>query len=148
MPKQISPYVYPGISRFTERHETHKLETITVNDIVNIVTEKTGVPLSQIATPCRLQHIVDARQLIYYLALMYVPNCYTTSISKAIGLPQDHSTVIHGKNCIVRRMSAYSAYHQWVSNIQAQLHTLHATRYIANVVKPVAPTLQFINQNQ
>jgi chromosomal replication initiation ATPase DnaA len=88
-----SPYVAAGMPKKT------KVQSI---QILNIVTEATGVSLAELMRANRKRHYVMIRFVYFYLARIYTRDSFTI-IAGLIG--RDHATAIYGRNLIANLLT-------------------------------------------
>ena len=97
------------------REEDAKLD---VADIQRHVSEVFHIPLLELKSNKRTQHLVFCRQVAMYLCRML-----TDSSFPAIGAEfrRDHSTVIHAYNVIARRVNSDGAFRASIQKLERQL---------------------------
>jgi chromosomal replication initiator protein len=98
---------------------TVKLEQkpITINEIVEHVSEYYDIPVKDICSKSRKQFIAQARQVSMYLAQKHTGLSYSR-IGSVIG-KRDHSTVLHSCNVIEHRISTDKVFRREMENIEA-----------------------------
>lgn len=122
---KISPVVYAGLC-------TNYKVDFTANDIINVVLESTQLTRFELLLKKRFRHIVDARQLICYLILKYIPEANTNNVTKYFGVIQNHATVIHSRKAVIDRIKYYPQFAQQVADIETKLYKLQFSETVGN----------------
>lgn len=89
------PISYMGIPDVKIQSEV--TNTISVYDVIHLVTDHTKINLDVILTKTRKREVVVARQIIFYFLRKY-SNLSTTAIGKQFN--KDHATVLHANKTI------------------------------------------------
>lgn len=71
---------------------------LTLNDLIEIICEETGVPAEKVKVKGRETEVVAARNLIAYYGATFT-NLSLKSIGRQLG-GRDHSTIIHSRDRI------------------------------------------------
>lgn len=82
------------------------MKELTPEDIVRIVTETTGVPLSVLITKNRKKDVVMTKQLCYYF-ICYCTKMTLDDMAMYVGGGEGHDTALHGKRMIERDIWAH-----------------------------------------
>lgn len=101
----LNPYLIPGIPNDTPHLPLAQLLSLeeAINKILEIVSEKTSVPVQEIRNKCRSRDIVKARHLVMYFAVEYLPKYSLRRIYLQLTgrrIKQAHSSVIHGRDMV------------------------------------------------
>lgn len=93
---------------------------LTLNDLIEIICEETGVPADKVKVKGRETEVVATRHLIAYYGATFT-NLSLKSIGKQLG-GRDHSTIIHSRDR-VRGLLETSDYEtcRWVNRINKRL---------------------------
>ena len=112
-PPQPSPFVPKLSPLFPE------IKRPILSQLVWLVCHKEGIALKDFASPRRMQKVVYARQIYFYLAHKYTV-ASLGAIAKKVG-NRDHSTLAHGIRMVKRRIKELP---QWADHINEYIAEL------------------------
>lgn len=100
-----NPYIIPGIPNDIPHLTFEELVTLKqgIDKILEIVSEKTTVPIDTIRDKCRGREIVKSRHLVLYFATQYLSKYSLKEIHFQLTgrrVKQSHSSVIHARDTI------------------------------------------------
>ena len=106
--KFTNPYNYfamPGLNRHYKRHQSgQKTKGINFKHVVSAICRSTDLTEELLFSKTRIRHIVEARQISFYILRNHT-NLSLGEIGKKCG-GKDHSTVLHGYNLIHNQLTA------------------------------------------
>ena len=105
-----------------------------VEMIQKTVADFFHVPLADLKSKKRTQHIAFCRQVAMYLCRKLTDSSFPT-IGEHFG--RDHSTVIHAHNLIQRRVTSDSAFCISIEKIERELKAMVPTRPLTSACPPV-----------
>lgn len=128
MNSAISPYIFPGcVHVMPTPKERQPLTYLSLQDVADVVTERTGITLERMREKTRIRAVCDARHTLYYLIRTYVPVSYA-NIRRTLGLKQDHSTMILSCYNIQNLIDSQPAFKAHVQRMAIQLINLNTTK--------------------
>lgn len=116
----ISPYCYPGLVEPPPRTPAYQP---TLEEVIEVVCEHTGIPVSELVRKTRLREYVRARHLVMWLT--HVTNSRITVSAIGRRLIQDHTTIIHGREAIRRDMEQEPGLKETVDQLIMRIQTLN-----------------------
>ena len=106
--KYTNPYNYfaiPGLNRHLKRNQSGlKTEGINFKTVINTICQSTELTRELLFSRTRKSHIVEARQLAFYILRNHT-NLSLNEIGRLCG-GKDHTTVIHGYNVIHNQLTS------------------------------------------
>ncbi|MCQ2149282.1 MAG: chromosomal replication initiator protein DnaA [Bacteroidales bacterium] len=93
---------------------------LTIEKVQNTVCDYFNLALSDMQSPSRKRHIVQARQIAMYLCRNHITNCSLSTIGAEIG-GKDHATVLHACSTVSDLMSTDKTFRQYVTDIEKMI---------------------------
>jgi hypothetical protein len=96
-----------------------------LNRILHFVSDVTDIEVDEIKSKRKPTHLVDARQLFWFLVRRYTKTSYSQMASFIGG--RDHATAIHGVKVVEGRMDVDKEFNKYITEIchSFELNVLH-----------------------